>query len=63
LAKRLKEASTISVRYLRKYGFEPLGALMRRFKDAAIGIAATAAREALRDWLRRKGITFLDDLF
>jgi hypothetical protein len=60
LSKRLKEASTISVAYLREFAFAPLSKVLRRFKDAAIGLAASAAKEALKDWLKRKGIAFLD---
>jgi hypothetical protein len=48
--------------YIKRHGFEPLSKLIARFKGAAIEIAATAAKEALKEWLRRKGITFLDHL-
>jgi hypothetical protein len=63
LSKRLKEAQTVSLAYLREFAFAPLSKLLRRFKDAAIGLAASVAKEALKDWLKRKGITVLDDLF
>jgi hypothetical protein len=62
-SKRLKEAASISVGYIRKYAVGPLGTLLTRFKDNALGLAASVAREALKEWLKRKGITFLDGLF
>jgi hypothetical protein len=63
LSRRLKEASSISLAYLKEFAFAPLAKLLRRFKGAAIGLAASVAREAIREWLKRKGITLLDDLF
>src|SRR5205823_6541518 len=62
-SKRLKEATTISLGYIRKYAVGPLGTLLMRFKENALGLAASVAKEALREWLKRKGITFFDGLF
>jgi hypothetical protein len=60
LSKKLKEASSTSFAFVKRNGFEPLSILLKRFGPAAIGLVATAAKEALREWLRQKGITFLD---
>jgi hypothetical protein len=60
--RKLKEASTISLPYLRRYAIEPLSMLIRRFGPSAIGIIAAAAREALKEWLRKRGVSFLDNL-
>jgi hypothetical protein len=62
-SKRLKEAASISLGYLKRYAVGPLRTLLTRFKDNAVGLAASVAKEALREWLRKKGISFLDDLF
>jgi hypothetical protein len=62
VSKRLKETTTVSLAYLRQVAFPALSKLLIRFKDTAIGLAASVAKEALKDWLKRKGITFLDDL-
>jgi len=62
-SRRLKEAASISLGYVRRYAADPLRTLLSRFKDNAIGIAASIAKEALREWLKQKGISFLDDLF
>lgn len=61
--KRLTEDASISVAWMRTFAFDPLAALLRRFKDAALGLIAAAAREALKEWLKRHGITILDDIF
>jgi histone H3/H4 len=63
LARKLKEAETISLAYLREFAFAPIARLLRRFGPAAIGLAAAAAKEALKDWLKKKGIVLFDDLF
>jgi hypothetical protein len=60
LSRKLKEAETISVAYLREFAFAPLTRLLRRFGPAAIGLAASVAKEALKDWLKRKGIALFD---
>jgi len=62
LAKKLKEASAISRPYIRRYAIEPLSLLIRRFGQAAIGLLATAAKEAFKEWLKKRGVFFLDGL-
>jgi hypothetical protein len=62
VARKLKEASAISVPYIRRYAIEPLSMLIRRFGPSAIGLIATAAKEALKEWLKKRGIFFLDEL-
>jgi hypothetical protein len=63
VSKRLKEDSQISWMYLLEFAFKPLGIIIKRFGEAAAGIAASAARESLSSWLKSKGISLLDDLF
>jgi hypothetical protein len=55
-----KDAS-ISFAYIRKRALEPLGTLIERFGKASIGILAEAAKAVLKDWLQKRGITFLDE--
>ncbi|KQY99578.1 hypothetical protein ASD45_01275 [Pseudolabrys sp. Root1462] len=61
--KTLKEEASISLAYAQAFIVEPLSRLIKRFGSAALGVAATAAREAFTTWLKSKGINFLDDLF
>ena len=63
LSKRLKESSTISFAYLKQFAFSPLSKLLKRFKDHAIGFAAFAAKEAFREFLRKRGMPFFDEWF
>jgi hypothetical protein len=60
--KRLKEDAAISFVWAKKFLLEPLIMLTKRFCRAATGIAASVAKEAFRDWLRKRGISFFDDL-
>ncbi|MDZ4366456.1 MAG: hypothetical protein U0987_05430 [Afipia sp.] len=62
VTKRLKEETYISWMYLNEFAIKPLRILIDRFGGAAIGLAAVAAKEAIKDWLKKKGIAFLDDL-
>jgi len=61
--KRLKEDAQISWMYLKNFAFEPLGRIAKRFGQAAIGLIAASAKEALKSWLKSKGVNFLDDVF
>lgn len=63
VTKRLKEDSQISWMYLLEFAFKPLEIVVKRFGGAAIGIAASAAKDSLAAWLKSKGVSFLDDLF
>jgi hypothetical protein len=63
VSKRLKEATAVSVPYIQKYALEPLGMIMRRFKDAALGVAAAAARQAVIEFLKQHGIKLLQGIF
>jgi hypothetical protein len=63
LNKRLKEASSISLGYIKKFGIDPLGIVWRRFKDNALGAAAWIAKEAIKDWLSKRGFPFFNDWF
>jgi hypothetical protein len=55
LQKKLAEDVTIYWIKLKYLAFEPLAAVIRRFGDAATGVASTAAREALIEWLKSAG--------
>lgn len=61
--RRLKEDAQISWMYLKNFAVDPLVLLVRRFGGAAIGLLASSAVEALKIWLRKKGIAVLDDIF
>lgn len=63
VAKRLKEGSSVSVPYLRRYAIEPLQLLIRRFGGAMIGIAATGAREAIVEFVKQHAAKILTFLF
>jgi hypothetical protein len=60
---KLKQDSYISWIYLREFAIEPLSIVVRRFGKPSAGLLAEAAREALRAWLKAKGIHFLDNIF
>lgn len=61
-AKALKEEAAISWTYLREFAVKPIAILIKRFGPAAIGIAAEAAKAAIKEWLKKKGLNFLDGL-
>ena len=62
LSRRLTTAASISMPYLRS-GLEGMTKLTRRFGDASLGIAAALAKEAIKDWVRKRGVTLLDWLW
>jgi hypothetical protein len=62
LTKRLKDATTISAPFIRAYGIDPITRLARRFGGTAIELLVAAAKEALKEWLKKRGIGFLDGL-
>jgi hypothetical protein len=53
VSKTLREAVSVSAPYIRKYAFEPLIALVRRFGPSALGLAAAIAKEAILEWLKK----------
>ena len=59
-SRTIKEEATISWIYIREFAIKPVEILIRRFGVAAIGITAEAAKAAIKEWLKRKGVTFLD---
>lgn len=63
VSQKLKQATTVSLPYLRRYAFEPLAILVRRFKGAAISVTATATREALVEFLKQHGIKLLEQFW
>jgi len=61
-SKTLKQDSSTSIGYLREFVFRPVGRLAKRFAGAAISAAIEAFKLALKDWLRKKGVDWLDEL-
>lgn len=59
-SKKLKEATTISVPYLRRYAVEPISMLAKRFSKTALEITIAAAKEAIKTWLTKHGLGWLD---
>ncbi len=58
--KILKEASTTTMPYIKKYALEPLGTLMWRFKNAALALAAEATYGAFLQWLKSAGVKMIE---
>lgn len=59
----LKNAASVSLPYVRTYAINPLQTMIRRFGKAVPGVAAGVALEALREWLKQKGVDLLGALF
>lgn len=49
---KLKNEDKVSFAYLRRMIIDPLTIVIHRFGTAALGLTATAARQALFDWLK-----------
>lgn len=62
LTRNLKEGATVSLLFIRRYAFDPLGILIQRFKDSAVGIAAQGIRVAITEWIKQRGISLLDNM-
>jgi hypothetical protein len=52
LSARLKTEATISWMYVKEFGLMPLQQVIVRFGNAAVGVVASAAKDALAAWLR-----------
>jgi hypothetical protein len=61
-SKKLKTSQYISWRYIQKNILEPTRTLLRRFKNAAIGIAAAGIRSALETWIKNNAMELLNHL-
>lgn len=59
----LKNAASTSLPYIRKFAFEPLTILSKRFAKTAIEISINAAKEAIKSWLTKHGFGWLDTWF
>lgn len=59
-AKKLRTDSTISRGFVEHKILRPLGRIIVRFGKASLGVLAEATKQAFLEWLRKKGITFLD---
>ena len=59
-AKKLKTDKTVSRAFIKLKIIDPLGRIMLRFGKASLGMLAEAAKQAFLEWLRKKGINFLD---
>ncbi len=57
---KLENGSTISWAFIRRKIMVPLGTLITRFGKASLGVAAEAAKQAVIEWLKSKGLHFLD---
>jgi len=62
-SRALKEDATTSVPFIRRYVLEPLALLLRRFKGAALGVLAAAAKDAISSFLKERGVEWLTDIF
>jgi hypothetical protein len=62
LRSRLTEDVQISWMYVREFGLKPLGMLIERLGKSSVGLAASAAREAIVDWLKQSGMDVLRSL-
>jgi hypothetical protein len=62
VSKRLKEEASISWMYIREFALKPIAVLVKRFGTAAIGVAAETAKAAIKEWLKKKGLNFLEGL-
>jgi hypothetical protein len=62
-SRSLKESTSTSMPFLRKYAWEPLEILVHRFKDAAIAVAAAGAKEAILEFIKQFGVKLLEGLF
>lgn len=51
-SKTLKENAQIYWMQLKVFVLEPLSRVIKRFGNAAEGVAASAARDAIHDWLK-----------
>ena len=59
-ANKLQADATVTRGFIKRKIMYPLGQLTLRFGKGAVGILAEAAKQAILDWLRKRGITFLD---
>jgi hypothetical protein len=59
----LKEAAATSLPYIRHYAIEPLAVLGRRFARGALELTITTAKEALKAWLKKHGLDWLNELW
>jgi hypothetical protein len=59
-ARKLRSDNTISRGFIKRKIIEPLGRIIVRFGKASLGVIAEAAKQAFLEWLKRKGIYFLD---
>ena len=54
--KRLKEAATISVPYVRQYAIEPLFRAGKSLGKSLAGLAIEALKSKIKDWMMKQGI-------
>jgi hypothetical protein len=60
---KLQKSDEISFAYLKRKAIDALDILIRRFGTASVGLAASAARAAIFDWIKEAGGKFLHWLF
>jgi hypothetical protein len=59
----LKEETSISWTYVKEFGIRPLVILGKRFLGAGTGLFVEAAKSSLKEWLKKRGLSFLDEFF
>lgn len=59
----LTTASSTSGPYIQKYLLEPLAVLMRRFKDAALSVAASATKDLIVEYCKKHGAEWIARIF
>jgi hypothetical protein len=62
-ANKLKKDDTISYAYLKNKVIDMLDVVIRRFGQAAVGVAAQGAKDAILAWLKEIGLNLLHWLF
>jgi hypothetical protein len=57
----LKESAATSASYIRRFAIEPIGILSRRFAKGTIELTIAAAKEALKAWLKKHELDWLEE--
>lgn len=58
----IKTSRSVTKAYIKAFMVQPLVLLVKRYGSSAVGAAADLAKTALKEWLKKKGISFLDGL-
>lgn len=63
LSEKLKHASSVSIGYIKRSGMDILLMVSKRFREGAVDVTATTARENIIAWIRDHGINLIASLF